>query len=87
MQLTNNPKKTIHNSCVFFFFDEETSSSFPSSSFPSSSFSKRFVSLDFLGLNEISITNKIKVDLSDKWHNHYYLFKDIEYIKIGLHIL
>jgi hypothetical protein len=88
MQLTNNPKKRKHNSCVFFFFDEETdlpfaSSSFSSSSFSSSSFSKRFVSLDFLGVNEISITNKIKAHLSDDWHNHYYLFKDIEYMKIG----
>jgi hypothetical protein len=78
MQLTNNTKKTIHNSCVFFFFDEETETSFSNLSL-----SKRFVSLDFLGLNEISITNKIKTHLSDKWHHHYYLFKDIEYMKIG----
>ena len=77
---TNNQNPFI-NPCVYFFFNDEPSSTSQQSS---SALVKRFVSLDFPGLNEIAITNKIKEQLSDdKWPLHFYLFEDSQAMKIG----
>ncbi len=87
--MTTNTQNSFRNPCVHFFFDDCLSNSIKGSSTPtptptSSTLVKKFVSLDFPGLNEITITNKIKEQLSDdKWSNHFYLFEDSQSMKIG----
>ena len=77
------PSRRIQDnpSCVYFFFDESETKSEQDSN--GSALIKRFVSLDFLGLNDIAITNKIKDHLPTTWSEHFYLFKDIQTMKIG----
>jgi hypothetical protein len=82
----DNSWSQSNNPCVYFFFDDslanDNSKKHTSSS---ASLIKRFVSLDFLGLNEIAITNKIKGQISnDKWRKHFYLFEDVQNMKIGI---
>ena len=67
------------NKHVFFFFDEDDSE--PKQT--TNPLIRRFVSLDLLGLNEIYITNKIKSHIPDTWSKHFYLFEDVETMKIS----
>jgi hypothetical protein len=86
--MTTKPKhddysmSKYNNPCVYFFFDDSVGNTDTYSSAP---LINRFVSLDFLGLNEIAITNNIKRKIpSDKWHKHFYLFEDVQTMKIGV---
>ena len=70
--------KTL-NKHVFFFFDDDSDVSIGTKD----PLVRRFVSMDLLGLNEIHITNKIKNQIPDTWSKHFYLFEDVETMKIG----
>ena len=67
------------NKHVFFFFDDDSDVSIGTKD----PLVRRFVSMDLLGLNEIHITNKIKHQIPDTWSKHFYLFEDVETMKIG----
>jgi hypothetical protein len=82
----DNSWRHSNNQCVYFFFaDSLADDDSKKHTSSSASLIKRFVSLDFLGLNEIDITNKIKKQISsDKWPKHFYLFEDVQKMKIGI---